>query len=623
MNDTGRLGAHPRGDGSTAFRVWAPKARQMSVKVVAPEPSLTAMERSPSDVFEAIVPGTGPGADYLYLIDGSKERPDPCSRYQPSGVHAASRVVSGDFAWSDSTWTGPEKKDLILYELHTGTFTPEGTFDAVIGKLGHLVDLGVNAIEIMPVAQFPGYRNWGYDGVFPYAPQASYGGPEGLKRLVDASHRRGIAVVLDVVYNHLGPEGNYLGDFGPYFSGRYKTPWGEAINYDGPDSDPVRAYFRENALYWLTDFHVDGLRFDAIQTIFDMSARHFLEETAAAFHERARELGRRAFVIAESDLNDVRVIQPPEQNGFGFDAQWCDDFHHAVSAAVTGTHHGYFDEYSQLADVAKAIREGFVFDGRYAPHRRRRHGKSSAREPGRKLVMFVQNHDQVANAWHGRRLATTTTPGRQRMAAALLFAHPGVPLLFMGQEFGEIAPFDFFTSHSDADLVAAVRRGRAEEFRGVGLAHPPDPQDERTFLTSKIDWSLLDREPHQETLRLYRDLIALRKSHPALRSDKKDLTRVRSSEAPRWLVIERAGGGAGEHLVFLLNFEDTAEPIETSLPAGTYRLVLSTEDIRYGAEPGTETPAPAVEVLQGQPAVVKCPAQAALIYAEQDRPRTF
>jgi maltooligosyltrehalose trehalohydrolase len=583
----------------------------MSLKIVAPEARTLPMERGADDVFEAVVPAVGPGADYLYVLDGSKERPDPCSRHQPHGVHGPSRVVSIDFAWSDQAWPGLELGDLILYELHTGTFTPEGTFETVIPKLDHLRELGVTAIELMPVGQFPGHRNWGYDGVYPYAPQASYGGPEGLRRLVNEAHRRGIGVLIDVVYNHLGPEGNYLADFGPYFSPKYKTPWGEAINFDGPDSDPVRAYFRDNALYWLTDFHVDGLRFDAIQTIFDMGARHFLEETSAAFHDRARELGRRALVVAESDLNDVRVIHPAERNGFGFDAQWCDDFHHAVSAAVTGTRHGYFGEYSDLADVAKAIREGFVYDGRYAPHRRRRHGKSSAQEPGLKLFVFVQNHDQIANAWHGQRLSKTASPGQQRIAAALLFAHPGVPMLFMGQEYSETAPFDFFTSHSDAELVAAVRRGRAEEFRGVGLAHPPDPQDDRTFVASKLDWSLAENEAHLRTLRLYRDLIALRKGLAALRSGRKDVTVVRSSESPRWMTVER-GDGRGERVVFLFNFEDAAETIPLEAPPGTYRPVLSTDDVRYGGE---GAPVASLEVVQGRIAMVKCPGQTALIYA--------
>ena len=558
------------------------------------------------------------GADYLYVIDGAKERPDPCSRYQPSGVHGPSRVVASDFVWSDRGWSGIDLAELVLYELHTGTFTPEGTFESIIPKLDHLRDLGITAIELMPVGQFPGHRNWGYDGVFPYAAHASYGGPDGLRRLVDESHRRGLAVMIDVVYNHLGPEGNYLADFGPYFSQRYKTPWGEAINYDGPDSDPVRAYFRDNALAWLTDFHVDGLRFDAIQTIFDSGARHFLEETSAALHERARELGRRVLVIAESDLNDVRVIQTAERNGFGFDAQWCDDFHHAVSAAVTGTRHGYFQEYSQLADVAKAIAEGFVYDGRYAPHRRKHHGKSSAGEPGHKFCVFVQNHDQIANAWHGRRLSKIASPGRQRLAAAILFSHPGAPMLFMGQEWGETAPFDFFTSHSDADLVAAVRRGRAEEFRGVGLAHAPDPQDDRTFLASKIDWSLLEQDAHRRTLRLYRDLIALRKDHAALSSGRKDLTVVRSSENPRWMTVER-GSQQGNHVLFLMNFEENAQTIPVEAPAGVYQLVLSTDDPRYGGEPGSEAPSAALEVLQGRPAVVKCPGQASLIYARAER----
>jgi maltooligosyltrehalose trehalohydrolase len=598
--------------------VWAPKARELAVKVIGPDHRTVAMTRGPHDIFEARVQGLRSGTDYLYVIDGKKERPDPCSRFQPHGVHGPSRVTAtDDFIWSDRGWAGVPQDQLVFYELHVGTFTEAGTFESIIPKLDYLAELGISAIELMPVAQFPGERNWGYDGVFPYAPQASYGGPTGLKRLIDESHRRGLAIAIDVVYNHLGPEGNYLGDFGHYFSDRYKTPWGAAINFDGPDSDEVRAYFRENALYWLTEFHIDALRFDAIHSIFDMGARHFLQETASAFHERAKTLGRQAYVIAESDLNDVRVIHPLHRNGFDFDAQWIDDFHHSIVAALTGTQHGYFAEYGTMSDVHKAIAEGFVFDGKHSAQRRRRHGTSSAGEHGHKFVVFFQNHDQIANAWHGRRITKITSLGRQRLAAATLFAHPGLPMLFMGQEFGELAPFDFFTSHSDPGLVDAVRRGRAKEFRGVGLKNPPDPQDESTFLSSKLDWSLLKKNDHRETLLFYRDLIALRRQHPALSNGRKDLTVVRSSETPRWITVERSDE-LGDRVMFLLNYEDRRELLPFEAQEGHWRLALDTHDGRYGGPRAGDRAVGALEVGRASTLSVECPGPGALIYVRSD-----
>jgi maltooligosyltrehalose trehalohydrolase len=523
------------------------------------------------------------------------------------------------FTWTDRDFRGPDRRDLVLYELHVGTFTAEGTFEAIVPKLSYLADLGITAIELMPVAQFPGDRNWGYDGVFPYAAQSSYGGPEGLQKLVDAAHRHGIAVALDVVYNHLGPEGNYLGDYGPYFTNRYATPWGLALNFDGPDSDEVRAFFRDNAVNWLTEFHIDILRLDAIHSIFDMSARHVLQETVSAFHDRASTLGRWALIIAESDLNDRRVLEPEDDNGFDFDGQWSDDFHHAVLAATAGADHGYFADFGAIADVTKAFSDGFVYDGRPSRHRARRHGNSSARVPGHKLVAFLQNHDQIANAWHGKRLARITSPERQRAMAVLLFAQPGPPMLFMGQEFAELAPFDFFTSHSDPGLVEAVRRGRREEHRSMGLADPPDPQDEATFEASKIDWTRVTEPGHAEMLRLYRDLIALRKSHPALSNGRKDLLQVSSSEAPRWLVVARGDEG-GDAVTILVNFEDSPQRIPFCGRAGAWDLALGTHEPKYGAEPASRQPPAGLKILGDATEWVECPGHGALVYMKSAGP---
>ncbi|HEX9296086.1 MAG TPA: malto-oligosyltrehalose trehalohydrolase [Polyangiaceae bacterium] len=621
MTETlGRMGADTLADGTTRFRVWAPSARELGLCIVGTETRTVTMNRRPGDVFEVCLPDAGAGTDYFYIIDGTKERPDPCSRFQPRGVHGPSRVVSSDsFTWSDQSWTGIPLSDLIFYELHVGTFTPEGTFEGVVGKLDYLKNLGVTAIELMPVAQFPGERNWGYDGVFPYAPHASYGGPDGLRRLVDECHRRGLALALDVVYNHLGPEGNYLADYGSYFTDRYTTPWGRAINFDGPDSDEVRSFFRENALYWLADFHVDVLRFDAIHSIFDMSARHFLQETSSAFHQCAEALGRRAFVIAESDLNDVRVIQTAERNGLGFDAQWGDDFHHALMAALTGARHGYFADFGAMADVAKAMSEGFVYDGKRSQHRKRRHGSSSANEAGHRLVPFVQNHDQVANAWHGKRLAKIVSAEQQKIAAALLFAHPGLPMLFMGEEFAEIAPFDFFTSHSDPALIEAVRSGRREEHRSMGLEDPPDPQAQATFAACKLGWSRLSEDAQRETLHLYRDLIALRKGSVAVSNGRKDLATVQWSEAPRWITVERRDERGGA-VAFVVNFEAVPRAIPLRLAEGYFRLAIDTGDRRYGGRPGSDPAQAALEVVGETPKLVHCPGQRALIYVKIDSP---
>src|ERR671938_771661 len=370
-----QFGALPLAVGSTVFRAWAPRAERLSVRVFGETARTFPMKRNADDTFEAVLTGVGAGVDYMYVIDGEKEHPDPVSRWQPQGVHGPSRVLDPEeFAWSDQGWRGLPLKEFLIYELHTGTFTPEGTFEAIIGKLSHLKELGVTAVELMPVAEFPGGRNWGYDGAHLYAPQSTYGGPEGLKRLVDACHREGLAFVLDVVYNHLGPEGNYLGEYAPVFSPAYKSPWGEALNFDGEESDGVRRYFIENALYWLTEYHVDALRLDAVHSIIDNSPRHVLEELAGEFHARARELGRDAFLIAESDLNDVRVIKAPEEGGYGIDAQWSDDFHHSLHTLLTKTDRGYFADFGRLADLAQAIKKGFVYDGRPSVFRRRRQG---------------------------------------------------------------------------------------------------------------------------------------------------------------------------------------------------------------------------------------------------------
>ncbi|PYV01833.1 MAG: malto-oligosyltrehalose trehalohydrolase, partial [Acidobacteria bacterium] len=462
------LGATWLGDGRCRFLVWAPHAQTVEVLVLAPQPQTAIMERIERGYYEAIIAGVGPGSLYVYRLDGSHERPDPASRFQPQGVHGPSQVVDTQaFEWGEDGWSGLPLESYLIYELHVGTFTPEGTFDGAIPHLDDLKDLGVTAVELMPVAQFPGARNWGYDGVYPFAVQASYGGPDGLRRLINACHQREVAVVLDVVYNHLGPEGNYFGDFGPYFSDRYRTPWGLGFNFDGPESDEVVRFFVENAIEWLTEFHVDALRLDAIHSIVDLCARPFLAELSQAVRTLAQRLDRRVYLIAESNLNDVRVIRPPQLGGFGFDAQWNDDFHRALHTLLTGERNGYYCDFGGVEPLAKALTEGFVYSGQYSRYRRRRHGNSSRLIPAHRLVVFAQNHDQVGNRMLGERLSALVSLVSfegLKLAAGTTILSPFIPLLFMGEEYGETAPFQYFVDHSDPALIELVREGRRKDF---------------------------------------------------------------------------------------------------------------------------------------------------------------
>lgn len=567
------------------FRVWAPRAKTLAVRIVNAALAPVPMVRSEDGVFEVLVEGIRAGADYMYVIDGERERPDPVSRLQPHGVHGPSRVVLPVApVQAQSTLKCPAVTELLLYELHVGTFTPEGTFDAVIGKLGYLRELGVNALELMPVAAFPGTRNWGYDGVHPYAPQWSYGGADGLRRLVSACHSAGLAVLLDVVYNHLGPEGNYLSEYGPYFTDRYHTPWGSALNFDGDDAAYVRRYFIDNALYWLNDFQFDGLRLDAIHGIFDESGRHILEELSAAVHEDARRAGRNVLLIAESDLNDPRMITPREQGGYGFDAQWSDDFHHALHTRLSGSQHGYFADFGQLAQLEKALTEGFVYDGCYSVFRRRKHGASSKACPGDKFVVFSQNHDQIANGSGGKRHSNLLTRSQQNLAAfMLLVVAPNVPLLFMGQEYGETAPFLYFTSHGDPGLAKAVSEGRKAEFAGFGWEKEHhDPQAADTFEASKLDWSKLNQEPHAGTLRLYHDLLRLRARNACLRNGCKDFLVVERS-GEDWLLVQRSDP-SGASALAVVNFSKQPQKVPIFSAAGpNWRLALHTGNPKYGA----------------------------------------
>lgn len=523
----------------TVFRVWAPAAHQVDL-VIARDRWPLVPERG--GWWSIDLPSVGPGTDYRFSVDGGEPRPDPRSPWQPAGVHGPSRVVDQTaFPWTDAGWNAPPLASAIVYELHIGTFTPEGTFDSAIARLDHLVDLGVTHVELMPVSEFPGARGWGYDGVDLYAPHHAYGGPDALKRLVNACHARGLAVILDVVYNHLGPDGNYLAVYGPYFTDRHHTPWGAAINFDGPDSDEVRRFFIDNALMWFRDYHVDGLRIDAVHAIVDTSATHFLEALAIEVRALEAVLGRHLTLIAESDLNDPRLLWSTERGGYGLDAQWSDDFHHALHTVLTGERNGYYADFGSVADLAKALRDVYVYDGRFSPFRRRHHGRPVGDLAGSRFLGYLQNHDQVGNRAQGERSSHLLSLGRQKVGAALVLTAPFVPLLFQGEEWGASTPFQYFTDHGDPGLARAVTEGRRREFAAFGWKPEeiPDPQDPATFLRSKLDWSERDRPPHADLLEWHRRLIRLRRATPALLDGNRAAARVTYDEAQRWLILER------------------------------------------------------------------------------------
>ena len=575
-----RLGATYLGDYRAQFLVWAPNANRVEAHLTAPQDRFVAMEPRARGYHRAVVEDVAPGALYFYRLDGARDRPDPASRAQPHGVHGPSQVIDSPFAWGDDAWSGLPLRDSIVYELHVGTYTSEGTFGAIIPHLDELSALGIKAIELMPVAQFPGNRNWGYDGVYPFAVQNSYGGIVGLKHLVNACHQRGMAVVLDVVYNHFGPEGNYVWDFAPYFTDRYKTPWGGAVNFDGAHSDEVRRYFVENALEWVTDFHIDALRVDAVHAIFDFSAHPFLEELADAVHVRAEQLNRRAYVIAESDLNDMRVVRPRELGGYGLDAQWDDDFHHALHTLLTGERDGYYADFGKLEHLVKAFRDGLVYAGEYSQFRQRRHGNSPREVPASQFVVFAQNHDQVGNRMMGERLSQRVPFDDLKLAASVVLLSPFIPMLFMGEEYGETAPFQYFVSHSDPELIEAVRKGRREEFAAFAWqGEPPDPQNEETFRRCQLDQALKHEGQHRTLYAFYQGLIRLRKTLPALAASRTGQMQVIGLEKEQVLFVRR--WNTGDQAIIVFNF-GAQTSVTVPVPSGPWQKKLDSGDDTWG-----------------------------------------
>jgi maltooligosyltrehalose trehalohydrolase len=559
------------------FCVWAPLAQQVDVHIVSPEETVIALDRGDRGYYLGTMAGVEPGCLYYYRLGGIGDRPDPASRSQPQGVHGPSRVVDTSFGWNDGSWSGLPLEEYIIYELHVGVFSPEGTFDAVIPNLPELKELGIMAIELMPVAQFPGSRNWGYDGVYPFAVQDSYGGPAGLKRLVNACHGQGLAVVLDVVYNHLGPEGNYSANYGPYFTDRYQTPWGSAVNFDGPYSDEVRHFFIQNALSWLKDFHIDALRLDALHAIIDISASPFLKELALSVHQEGRRLNRRVYLIAESDRNDARLIQSPEKGGLGLDAIWNDDFHHALHTLLTGEQNGYYQDFSGFASLAKALNDGFVYTGQYSQYRKRRHGSPSRNLPGSSFIVFCQNHDQIGNRMLGERLSQLVSFPQLKLAAGILLLSPCVPLLFMGEEYGEQAPFLYFVSHSDPALVEAVRQGRRREFSAfTWQGEPPDPQDEATFLRSKLDHSFRHQGESGVLQEFYRELIRIRKELPALASLDRKSVAITAYDQDRVILMRRRS--EAQQVLVIYNLNDSQVAASLPFPRGCWHKELDSAE---------------------------------------------
>ncbi|MHC1711317.1 MAG: malto-oligosyltrehalose trehalohydrolase [Solidesulfovibrio sp.] len=598
--------------GSYRFCVWAPLAKTLELELVAPRAGLLAMEPLENGYWQVEVPELTPGTLYRFRLDGNRSRPDPASHHQPQDVHGPSALADHEsYAWSDAGFIPPTLSELILYEIHIGTFTPEGTFQAAEERLAELADLGVTAVQVMPVGQFPGNRNWGYDGVYPFSVHHAYGGPEGLKRFVDACHAQGLAVILDVVYNHLGPEGNYIRDFGPYFTDRYKTPWGEAVNFDGPQSDHVRHYFFQNILHWLTRYHVDGFRLDATHAIHDERPRPFLRELADLTRAYGAAHGKRPLLLAENDRNDPRLAMPPRSGGMGLSGIYNEDFHHSVHAWLTGERQDYYLDYGRMAHLAGTLRRGFAYTGQYSPYQQRSQGEDPKRLPGEALVAFLQNHDQTGNRAHGERLATLVGFEALKAAAGLLLLAPFTPMLFMGEEYGEERPFLYFISHGDPELIQAVRAGRLAEFAGShqNAPPPPDPQDEMTFTRSKLDWKKRTTGNHGRLVAWHRELIRQRESGLGLAGKKRPKVLLASETG--LLVLEGNFGPIRRlycfnlsHMDQVLNFGGQApnlrprangpNRVETPLVSGpggtgTWEKTLDSTEERFGG-PGSTMP---------------------------------
>ncbi len=576
------IGAKYQGDGKCSFAVWAPFSGDLALVIIGAESRVIHSKKNDRGYWTFDVNDIFPGTKYFFRLEGSLERPDPASHSQPEGVHGPSQVVNHEYPWQDRSWRGVPLERMIIYELHIGTFTEEGTFEAVIPRLDDLKDLGINALEIMPVGQFPGTRNWGYDVAYPFAVQNSYGGPDGFKRLIDECHVRGFAVILDVVYNHFGPEGAYFADFGPYFAERHRTPWGKALNFDDTCSDAVREFFFENALHWFREYHLDALRLDAVHAILDMGAKHFLRELAEKVSEFS-EWDRKRYLIAESDLNDVRILDSRDRNGFGIDAQWCDDLHHALHALLTGERSGYYQDFGHVEDLVKALREGFVYCWNFSKYRKRHHGSSSLGIPASKFIIFSQNHDQVGNRPLGERLSRLLSFEALKLAAGVTILSPYIPQIFMGEEYAEGAPFLYFVSYSDNALAEAVKEGRRSEL--TPLAEPSDPQDTSSFFLSKVRWQKRTTGRHKVMLDFYSMLIRLRKDIPALHNPNRNCQEVSSDGC---IVFLKRWHGSSE-TICIMNFCQAESAFQLNPETEIWKKVIDSSEAIWDG-PGSAMP---------------------------------
>lgn len=569
------LGARLK-DASCTFTVWAPPHDSISLIL---DGSQHAMERLDDGYWYAEVTPVKAGALYRFRLPDGRDLPDPASRAQPEGVHGPSAVVDPAFDWMDDGWVGLPLGDMILYELHVGTFTDQRSFEGVVSRLPYLNELGINTIELMPIASFPGARNWGYDGVFPFAVHESYGGPDGLKRLVDEAHAHNIAVVLDVVYNHQGPEGNYFGEYGPYFTDKYKTGWGEAVNFDDAWCDGVRSFYLQNALMWLDEYRIDGLRLDAVHAIWDLSGRHFMEELTASVRALEEKTGRKKVLIAEFDLNNPRYVLPPGRGGYGLDGQWVDEFHHALHSLVTGEQDGYYEDFGSTEHLRRSISDGYVYTGQFSKHRKKSFGRYPDGVKLDQFVVFAQNHDQTGNRMLGDRLSTLVSEEALKLVAGAYILSPYVPMLFMGEEYGERHPFQYFISHTDEKLVKAVQEGRRKEFSYFNWqGEVPDPQAEATFQQCVLSWDVDKGASARQLFEFYRRLIALRKSRKAFHGTTRDT--IRMLDAPE-KVVAYARVAGGDAIVIVLNFNQG----ETSFswPAeGTLKKILDSSATEWG-----------------------------------------
>jgi maltooligosyltrehalose trehalohydrolase len=581
--DTEKVGAFYKADNSL-FTVWAPLKSRMELEIESPHSMTVPMKKKESGYWEASV-SIQPGARYRFRPDDKGPFPDPASLSQPEGVHGPSEVIDRNlFLWKDAGWKGIPLADMIIYEIHTGTFTDKHDFEGIRGRLDYLKNVGVNTIELMPVAQFPGSRNWGYDAVFPYAVQNSYGGADELKNLVNEAHSKGMAVLLDIVYNHIGPDGNYLAQFAPYFTDKYKTFWGESINLDDAWSDGVKEYFIQNAEMWLDEFHVDGLRLDAVHALRDMSANHFVNQLKERTQGVEKRTNSKKLLIAEIDLNDTRYILDKDKGGYGLDGQWADEFHHALHAMITGEKSGYYEDFGETAQLVKAFSSAYVYDGNYSIHRKKKFGSDAHAFNYDRFVVFDQNHDQIGNRMDGGRLSTLVSFEALKLAAATVLLSPYVPLLFMGEEYGEKNPFLFFVDHTNEDLLETVRKGRKEEFAHFHHEREfADPASEESFLKSVLSWNYADKQS-DALMRWYQYLISFRKTRKAMQGRERMQTSP-SSPMDKLILVERVF--EQDHLVIILNYANTALSVKSTYNKKLCRIEDSSAGKWAGAGSGT------------------------------------